>query len=265
MSVHILKLLCLLCIFSSLISCQSKSPGSPGSPEYNASVLYEIFPAMGDSIFSDNRFFEFISPPPPPPPPPPRLPMVSVLEMPFFYKLFIIGYYKEIRGTYYTEFISSRQYFKEIKDSLRNDDITLVMAVSENVVSLGDNDKKKLEMLFANSNLVLDSTMNKNDYKLDIQQLKANKKYDFKYISGNYELDEILPKYEYVLNGIIEISSIYFDTTYSVGYFIVKDIMISSIDYKPKPVGEADYLVKIIKNEKNWEIESVDLQSTRHF
>ncbi len=259
------KLLKFLFIFPILLSLFACRPLSPTDPDFNASVLYDIFPALADSIFRDNRFFYFISHPPIPYPPFPPEVHSPLLELPFFDSFFIQGKNKEILGTFYSASLWNHLVYKRIRDSLENDNTTLVMFIPDTTILLKNSDKNMINKKFESENLIPDSTLNGKNYWIDIHQLRASKKYECEYIPSDFDIRDLLPEYDFVLNGLIEISSIYFDTTYTTGYFMVTEVTIPSGNYKPEPMGGSVYLIKIIKREKFWQIESIELKSFGHF
>ena len=194
-------LLFLLCI-STLIfwNCQEKKVIS--DTEYEQAVLYEIIPAILDSIYYDKRI-------PIPPPPPPG----------FFDK----EKYKTDINTAIEDYRKSDRYKSDmanmhrVKDSLKNDPAPVFLVVSDSVNHFEKTDPKALSKHFK----IPDSLIKQSgkDYKIDLNRLKSNnEKIKFKYRSAYPEAREFWrTDYGYFIAANIGFSRILFDKTKTYG------------------------------------------------
>ena len=184
--------LLLILIFPLLFSCEQKS----SELKFEQAVVYEIFPALMDSLHRDFR----LKPPPPPPKP-------------------IINENGEIIGRDSTGFQQALSDFKERKAELEADTVTLVIAVRDSVDLLENEEKNRLLSHFSNYDIKLDTTDLSTKYKLQINHLETNNdKVQFRYRSKFPEGSDIWEEeYDFHLSGITSISRIQFDSTKSFG------------------------------------------------
>ncbi|GGK12926.1 hypothetical protein GCM10007962_04130 [Yeosuana aromativorans] len=173
-----------------LFSCEKKQ----SELEFEQSVLYEIFPALMDSLHFDFR----IKPPPPPRP--------------------IFNEKGEIIGTDTTGIGKALAGYEERKAELNADSVKLVVAIRDSVYPLKTEERNQLLKHFQNQNLKLDSTDLSTEYKIELNKLIADKKLRFKYLSEFPEGKDIWKKeYSFHLGGLTNLTRIQFDTTKSFG------------------------------------------------
>jgi hypothetical protein len=189
---HMTKRLTLLLIpiFVLLFSCKKKQ----SELEFEQSVVYEIFPALMDSLHFDFR----LKPPPPPRP--------------------IFNEKGEIIVTDTTGIEKTLAVYEKRKAELKADSVKLVIAIRDSVYSLEKTEKNQLLKHFSKHNLSLDSTDLSSEYKIDLKKLIADKKLEFKYLSEFPKGGNIWKKeYDFHLSGTTSLSRIQFDSTKSFG------------------------------------------------
>ena len=145
----------LILMIGLLFSCEKKQ----SDLEFEQSVVYEIFPALMDSLHFDLR----LTPPPPPRP--------------------IFNEKGEIIGTDTTGIAKALTEYQKRKAELKADSVKLVIAINDSVYSLDKRERNQLLKHFAEYNLKLDSTDLSAKYKIDLNKLQADKKLRFKYLS----------------------------------------------------------------------------------
>ncbi|TRZ45131.1 hypothetical protein [Robertkochia solimangrovi] len=182
---------CLILIFALHNSCEKKQ----SELEFEQSVVYEIFPALMDSLHFDYR----LKPPPPPPRP-------------------IFNEQGEIIGTDTTGIAKASNEYLQRKAELKADSVKLVIAINDSVYPIGKKEGDQLLKYFAENNLRLDSTDISTKYLIDLNKLQADKKLRFKYLSEFPEGSDIWKKdYNFHLSGTTSLSRIQFDSTKSFG------------------------------------------------
>jgi len=173
--------------------------------EFEQAVFYEIFPAILDSIY----FYKRMTPPPPP-------------------EFFDTKEYdnsnldKAIEGYKKTDkFKRDINNWKKKKNSLNRDKPLIYLVVSDSITRFEKADVYALVKHFKNQNIVLDSKKIElnNDFKIDINRLKANnKKIEFKYQSEFPKEREFWrTEYDFYIGAKIEFSRILFDKTKTYG------------------------------------------------
>lgn len=182
--------LSLIPILILLFSCEKKQ----SELEFEQSVVYEIFPALMDSLDFDFRLKL---------PPPPR---------PIFNEL------GEIIGTDTTGIGKGLADYEKRKAQLKTDSVKLVVAIRDSVYPLKREVRNQLLEHFQYQNLKLDSTDLSTEYKIDLNKLIADKKLRFKYLSDFSKGSAIWKKeYPFHLSGVTYLTRIQFDTTKSFG------------------------------------------------
>lgn len=141
-----------------ITGCTEKQPAL----EYEKAVLYEIFPAWIDSVYSAP--YSHILPPPPPPPPPSRVPQ---------------GQHQLKMDT--TTISGSTPIYNR----------KWVIAVQDSVLPLEPSDREDFEDFFATSGLIPDTTDISHGYKIDLDKLKTGKDITFIYRSESENKDII--------------------------------------------------------------------------
>ncbi len=186
--------LLLILLFPLLFSCEQNS----SALKFEQGVVYEIFPALMDSLHRDFR----LKPPPPPPKP-------------------ILNENGEIIGRDSTGFHQALSNFKESKAELEAYTVTLVIAVRDSVDLLENEEKNRLLSHFSKYDIKLDTTDLSTKYKLHINHLETNNdKVQFRYRSEFPEGSDIWEEeYDFHMSGITSISRIQFDSTKSFGVF----------------------------------------------
>ena len=184
------RTLLLIPIMLFLFNCEKKQ----SDLEFEQSVVYEIFPALMDSLHFDFR----LKPPTPPRP--------------------IFNEKGEIIGTDTTGIAKSLADYEKRKAQLKADSVKLVVAIRDSVYPLEIEERKQLLEHFPNQNLKLDSTDLSTYYKIEINKLIADNKLRFKYLSEFPEGSDIWKKeYPFHLSGVTHLTRIQFDTTKSFG------------------------------------------------
>jgi len=145
----------LISIILVLFGCEKRQ----SELEFEQSVVYEIFPALMDSLNFDFRLK---------PPSPPR---------PFFNEK------GEIIGTDTIGIGKELADYEKRKAELEADSVKLVIAISDSVYPLKIEERNQLLEYFKKQNLKLDSTDLSKEYKIELNKLIANKKLRFKYLS----------------------------------------------------------------------------------
>jgi len=182
--------LLLISIFVLVFSCEKKQ----SELEFEQSVVYEIFPALMDSLHFDFRLI---------PPPPPR---------PVFNEK------GEIIRTDTTGIGKGLADYEKRKAELKADPVKLVVAIRDSVYPLKTEERNQLLDHFPNQNLKLDSTDLSTEYKIDLNKLIADKKLRFKYLSDFPKGSDIWKKeYPFHLSGVTHLTRIQFDTTKTFG------------------------------------------------
>jgi hypothetical protein len=182
----------LLVLISLILFCCKKKQSDL---EFEQSVVYEIFPALMDSLHFD---FRLILPPPP---------MPSYNEN------------GEVIGTDSIEIVKILREYNRRKLELKTDSVKLVVAIRDSVYKLETEEINHLLKHFAKQNLKLDSTTDLTfRYKIDLEKLNADEKLKFKYSSEFPMGSDIWKKeYDFHLSGVTHLSRIQFDTTKSFG------------------------------------------------
>ncbi|PTM08159.1 MAG: hypothetical protein DA407_08750 [Bacteroidetes bacterium] len=165
--------------------------------EFEQSVVYEIFPALMDSLYYD---FRLKLPRPPKP---------------------IFNEKGEIIGTDTTGNGKELADYKKRKTELKADSIKLVIAIRDSVYSLELKEREELLKHFSEHNLILNSNDFSTEYKIDLEKLIADDKLKFKYLSEFPKGGSNIWKNEYAfyLNATTSLSRIQFDSTKSFGIF----------------------------------------------
>lgn len=177
-------------IIELLFSCEKKQ----SDLEFEQSVVYEIFPALMDSLHFDLR----LTPPPLPRP--------------------IFNEKGEIIGTDTTGIAIALTEYQKRKAELKADSVKLVIAINDSVYSLEKRERNQLLKHFVEYNLKLDSTDLSAEYKIDLNKLQADKKLRFKYLSEFPKGSAIWKKeYDFHLSSTTGLSRIQFDSTKSFG------------------------------------------------
>jgi hypothetical protein len=127
--------------------------------EFEKSVVYEIFPALMDSLHYDLRLY---------PPPPPK----AIYDKQ--------GKYIGIDTTGTEQVIAE---YNKRRAELKADSVKLVIAINDSVYPLEKRESSQLLKHFSEHNLKLDSTDLSTNYKIDLTKLRADKKLRFKYLS----------------------------------------------------------------------------------
>jgi len=180
----------LISIILVLFSCEKKQ----SELEYEQSVVYEIFPALMDSLDFDFRLI---------PPPPPR-PIFS--EKGEIIRIDTTGMGKKLKE------------YEQKKAELKTEPIELVVAISDTVFLLREIDRKELLRHFSKSNLKLDNSNISSTYKIEIDKLITDENLKFKYLSEFPSGSAIWEsEYPFNLSGITYLTRIQFDTTKSFG------------------------------------------------
>ncbi|MBC9796902.1 hypothetical protein [Sinomicrobium weinanense] len=161
------------------------------APEYGQQIMYEVFPALMDSVCKG--LYE-ITPPPPPPPP------VSI-------------------HADSSEIAEALAEYEKIIAGLKPGSKELVIAIMDSIYPPEPGSKNELVAHFASLNLSPDTTDIYAAYKVDPKKLKNNKKIRFRYRSEFPKYNALKGAYNFDLMGIIEFSGIQFDTTGSYGVF----------------------------------------------
>ncbi len=185
------KLTLLLILISVLLfNCDKKQ----SELEFEQSVVYEIFPALMDSLHYDFR----LKPPRPPKP--------------------IFNEKGEIIGSDTTGIAKALADYRKRKTELKADSIKLVIAIKDSVYSLEMKEREQLLKHFSKYNLILDSNDLSIEYRIDLEKLKAEDKLEFKYRSEFPKGSNIWKKeYDFYLNETTSLSRIQFDSTKSFG------------------------------------------------
>jgi hypothetical protein len=173
-----------------LIVCNKKQ----SELEFEQSVIYEIFPALIDSLHFDSRN---ITPPPPKP---------------------IFDKKNNIIGIDTTGMAKIFSEYKKRMAELKADSIKLIIAIKDSAYSLEKRRKNELIKHFSNKNLSLNNSSTNTKYKIDINSLTANSKFLFRYYSEFPPGRAIWTKdYDFQFSGIMSFSRIQFDSTKSYG------------------------------------------------
>lgn len=184
------RTLLLIPIVLLLFNCEKK----PSDLEFEQSVVYEIFPALMDSLHFDFR----LKPPKPPRP--------------------ILNEKGEIIGTDTTGIGKSLADYEKRKAQLKADSVKLVVAIRDSVYPLEIEERKLLLEHFSKKNLKLDSTDLSANYKIEINKLIADNNLRFKYRSEFPKDGDIWKKeYPFHLSGVTYLTRIQFDSTRSYG------------------------------------------------
>ncbi|GGE29132.1 hypothetical protein [Psychroflexus planctonicus] len=184
------RTLLLISIILVLFSCEKKQ----SELEFEQSVVYEIFPALMDSLHFDFR----LNPPPPPRP--------------------VFNEKGEIIGTDTTGIGKALSDYEKKKAELKADSVKLVVAIRDSVYPLELDEKNQLLEHFQSHNLKLDSTDLSTEYKIDLNKLIADKNLRFKYLSDFPEGTNIWKKdYDFHFSGVAYLSRIQFDKTKNFG------------------------------------------------
>ena len=202
----------LISIFLTLFNCVKQQ----SELEFEQSVVYEIFPAIMDSLHYDFR----IAPPPPPPPPKPinkdTLHYDSRIAPPPPPKL-LSNKKEKIIKTDTTGIGKGLAANKKNIEELEADSVKLVVAVRDFAYSLEKKEKNQLLKHFSEQNLKLDKTDLSTEYKIELNKFKTDK-FNYKYLSG-------FPKGKYIwetdynfhLSATSFLTRIQFDSTKSFG------------------------------------------------
>ncbi len=162
--------------------------------EFEQSVAYEIFPALMYELHYDTR----LGPPPPP------APIYDSNEN-------LIGYDTIVAKNTMAEWQMKLAGFKA-------DSVKLVIAVDDSTRLLKKEEREELLKYFSDKNLILDTSNQTKNYKIKLNQLKADPKLKFKYRSEFPADSEIWSEeYDFHLSGTTGFSRIQFDTTKSYG------------------------------------------------
>jgi hypothetical protein len=184
------RTLLLIPIFLLLINCKKKH----SELEFEKSVVYEIFPALMDSLHYDLRLY---------PPPPPK----AIYDKQ--------GKYIGIDTTGTEQVIAE---YNKRRAELKADSVKLVIAINDSVYPLEKRESSQLLKHFSEHNLKLDSTDLSTNYKIDLTKLRADKKLRFKYLSEFPKGSAIWKKkYDFYFSGTTSLSRIQFDSTKSFG------------------------------------------------
>jgi hypothetical protein len=162
--------------------------------EFEKSVAYEIFPALMDSLYFDNRLI-------PPPPPKP-----------------IFNDSGEIVGVDTSGDGKVLVNYEKIKSEFMADTVKMVIAIRDSVYSLDGEERIQLVRHFADEKLKLDTTYSTALYKIDLDKLNASEELEFRYLSEFPSGSTIWNKeYDFHLSGTTNLSRIQFDSTKSFG------------------------------------------------
>ena len=184
------RTLLLISIILILFGCEKKQ----SELEFEKSVVYEIFPALMDSLHFDFRLK----------PPRPSKPVFNEKG--------------EIIGTDTTGIGKVLADYKKRKAELKADSIKLVIAINDSVYSLEKKESNELLKHYSELNLSLDTTDLTTEYKIELKKLIADKKLKFKYLSEFPKGSAIWKKeYNFHLSGTTSLSRIQFDSTKSFG------------------------------------------------
>ena len=182
----------LISIFLGLLSCNKKQTNL----EFDQAVMYEIFPALIDSLHFDSRLL---------PPPPLKL---------------IYDENEKVIGIDTIEKAKAFALYRNRKEELKADSVKLVIAIKDSTYVLNNKNKKELIKHFADQNLSLDKSFIDTNFKIELNKLKANKKFQFKYYS-DFPADRSIwrKKYDFEFSGIIDFSRVQFDSSKNFGVF----------------------------------------------
>jgi len=208
--------------------------------KFEQAVLYEIFPAIIDSIYFESR----LTPPPPPP-------------ESFFdkeeYKNNIDKAIKDYRQS--SKFKKDIKEWKRKKDSLKRDKSSIFIVVFDTVKGFEPEDLNKLSKHFQIENINLDSLnfMSGKEFRINLSRLKSNnEKIKFKYFSESPSGREFWrAKYDFFIAAKIEFSKILFDKTKTYG--------VLNVGYNSGILNGKGFRIFIKKNEKGaWRIDKID-------
>ncbi len=177
-----------LCIL--LFSCEKKQSDF----EFEQSVVYEIFPALIDSLHFDYR----LKPPAPP----------------------ILIYDKKGKIIAFDTTGNNKKiaYYEKRKAKLKADSVKLVIVIRDTVYPLGKEEKKQLLKHFSKYDLNPEKSNLSFGYKIELEKLIADKKLEFKYQSDFPKGSDIWNKeYSFHISGTTSLSRIQFDSTKSFG------------------------------------------------
>lgn len=183
----------IISIFLTLASCGKKQTDL----EFEKSVANDIFPALLDSLFIDIRLT-----PPPPPPPPLNDEAGDSIKIEWDQSKLIADYQKR-------------------KAELEKDTTKLVIAIVDSTYRIDEGLKKELIAFYKKDDIKLDTINNKNPYKINLPDLKHNKKFHLKYRSKFPATSKVWNKaHGFHLSGITGFSRIQFDQSKSYGALI---------------------------------------------
>ena len=197
--------------------------------DFEQAVVYEIFPAILDSIHQDWRLV-------PPPPPPPS---------------YIDSNGKEVKSDS-TRFLISMAKWKKRKGVILKDNALIYLSIQDSVLSFEENDSIELTKHFKNKNIKLASNDLANKYKLDLSKLRANEgnilfKYQSEFPKGR---EFWKTEYDFYLAASIAITRIQFDTSKTHG--------VLSAGYNMGLLNGLGVRIFIIKDEKGkWIIDDI--------
>ncbi|MCQ0110433.1 hypothetical protein [Zhouia amylolytica] len=164
--------------------------------EFEKSVANEIFPALLDSVHYDIR----LSPPPPPPP---------------------LNYNESDPSKIVWDETKMIAEYEKRKAELEKDTTKLVIAIVDSTYRIDEHLKKEFIEYYKEYSIELDTINNKNPYKINLSDLKHDKKFNLKYRSEFPASSKVWDgKYDFYLSGITGFSRIQFDQTKSYGALI---------------------------------------------
>ena len=224
------KLSILFIILVSLVlflNCNGKERIS--DTDFEQAVIYEIFPAILDSIHQDRRLI------PPPPPPPSHIDSNG----------------KEVKSDS-SRFLMSMEKWKKRKKIILKNNALIYLSIQDSVLSFEENDNIELIKHFKHKNLKLASNDFANRYKLDLSRLRANEgNIRFKYQSEFPKGREFWKtKHDFYLAASIAITRIQFDISKTHG--------VLSAGYNMGLLNGIGVRIFIIKDEKGkWVIDDI--------
>jgi len=164
--------------------------------EFEKAVAAEIFPSLLDSVYYDTRLV-----PPPPPPPKDFKPIDSAII-------------ERSKAEFHAE------YARRVA-ALEKDTTKLVVAIVDSAYQIGQEDRKELIEFFKDYNIELDSLDGTKSYKINIANLKHDKKFKLIYRSELPSTTRVWDEdYDFQFSGITGFSRIQFDKSRKFGVFV---------------------------------------------
>ena len=216
-------------LVSLILFLNCKEKGRISDTEFEQAVIYEIFPAILDSIYQDRRLI-------PTPPPPPS---------------YIDSNGKELKSDS-TRFLISMEKWKKRKKIILKNNAPIYLSIQDSVLSFEENDSIELTKHFKNKNIKLASNDLATKYKLDLSRLSANNedirfKYQSEFSKG---LEFWKTKHDFYLAASIAITRIQFDMSKNYG--------VLSAGYNTGALNGYGVRIFIIKDENGkWAIDNI--------